>query len=373
MAARFVNVDHDTPLLLPPDIREWVPEGHLVHFLMDAVGELNLSGARVNERGTGDEQYPPGMMLGLLISSYASGVFSSRQIENSTYDSVPVRLLCADTHPDHDTICAFRRQRQALLSSGFSQVLEMAAGCGVLKVGGITVAIDGTQVLANASKQAAVSYPAGRRADAGTGFGDRPVAGQGPKKRMRLLGRTGCPSPRKCSAGRSAKRFWPRRERRWKREPTRGRKPSAVNTKPKSPRGRKSGGLARSRAARSPSRRAKLPVPRTNTTSPIPRAGSCRRAVVGTASRVTTRRRRWKSTVGSSEASGWTMRPTTRSNSCRALERWAVEAGPVKEVLIDSGFVSQEAIEQLEKDAQGEAHRGAGAGSRPARAGMDAP
>ncbi len=69
-----------------------------------------------------------------------------------------VRLLCADTHPDHDTLCAFRRQNGALLSAGFAQVLELAAGCGVLKVGGITVAIDGTKVLASASKHAAVSY-----------------------------------------------------------------------------------------------------------------------------------------------------------------------------------------------------------------------
>ncbi len=67
MAARFVNVDHDTPLLLPPDLRDWVPRDHLVHFVMDAVGQLDSSKARVNERGTGDAQYPPAMMLGLLI------------------------------------------------------------------------------------------------------------------------------------------------------------------------------------------------------------------------------------------------------------------------------------------------------------------
>jgi transposase len=158
MAARFVNIDHDTPLLLPPDLRQWVPAGHLVHFVMDAVAELDLRLAQVNERGTGDAQYPPAMMLGLLIYSYATGVFSSRQIERATYENVAVRLLCADTHPDHDTLCAFRRQHQALLSRSFAQVLEMAARCAVLKLGGITVAIDGTKVLASASKHAAVSY-----------------------------------------------------------------------------------------------------------------------------------------------------------------------------------------------------------------------
>jgi transposase len=158
MGARYVNIDHDTPLLLSPDIRQWVPRDHLVHFVMDAVGQLDLGTARVNERGTGDEQYPPGMMLGLLIYSYATGVFSSRQIERATYENVAVRVLCADTHPDHDTLCAFRRRNGVLVGRSFAQVLEMAARCGVLKVGGITVAIDGTKILANASKHSAISY-----------------------------------------------------------------------------------------------------------------------------------------------------------------------------------------------------------------------
>jgi hypothetical protein len=98
------------------------------------------------------------MMLGLLIYSYATGLFSSRQIERATHEHVAVRLLCADTHPDHDTICAFRRQHKALLERSFAQVLELAARCQVLQVGGITVAIDGSKVLASASKHAALSY-----------------------------------------------------------------------------------------------------------------------------------------------------------------------------------------------------------------------
>ena len=158
MGAKFVNVDRDTALLLPPDMREWVPEDHLVHFILEAVEQLDLSQARVNERGTGSEQYPPSLLLALLVYSYASGVFSSRKIERSTHDSVAVRVLCADTHPDHDTLCTFRRQNAALLARAFAQVLELAARCGVLQVAGITVAIDGTKLLANASKHAAVSY-----------------------------------------------------------------------------------------------------------------------------------------------------------------------------------------------------------------------
>jgi transposase len=158
MAARFVNIDHDTPLLLPPDLRDWVPENHLVHFVMDAVGLLDLGQARINNRGTGDAQYPPAMMLGLLIYSYATGTFSSRKIERLTHENVAVRYLCADTHPDHDSICEFRRANRALLESSFHQVLECAARSQVLKVGDITVALDGTKILANASKHSAVSH-----------------------------------------------------------------------------------------------------------------------------------------------------------------------------------------------------------------------
>ena len=158
MAARYLVIDHDTPMLLPPSLRDWMPPDHLVHVIMDAVEELDLSRAQVNQRGSGDAQYPPGMLLGLLIYSYATGTFSSRQIERNSHDHVPVRYLCGDTHPDHDTICEFRRRNGELFAQSFAQVIEMAARSGVLKVGGITVAIDGTKVLASASKHSAVSY-----------------------------------------------------------------------------------------------------------------------------------------------------------------------------------------------------------------------
>jgi transposase len=158
MPARFVPIDHDTPLLLPPDLRDWVPEDHLVHFIMEAVGLLDVSTARVNHRGTGSEQYPPGMMLGLLIYCYATGSFSSRRIERLTHENVAVRFLCADRHPDHDSICTFRRENRALLESSFHQVLEVAARIRVLRVGDVTLALDGTKILASASKHSAVSH-----------------------------------------------------------------------------------------------------------------------------------------------------------------------------------------------------------------------
>ena len=158
MSARFVNIDHDTPMLLPPDLRDWVMPGHMVHFIMDAVDALDLSLARINQRGTGHAQYPPTMMLGLLIYCYATGTFSSRRIETLTFENVAVRYLTGDTHPDHDSICKFRRENKELLSHAFHQVLELAARARVLQVGDITVAIDGTNILANASKHSAVSY-----------------------------------------------------------------------------------------------------------------------------------------------------------------------------------------------------------------------
>ena len=158
MSVRFVNIDHDTPMLLPPDLRDWVAPDHMVHFIMDAVVALDLRLARVNQRGTGSAQYPPSMMLGLLIYCYATGTFASRRIETLTYENVAVRYLCADTHPDHDSICKFRRENKDLLSTAFHQVLELAARARVLQVGNLTVVIDGTKILANASKHSAVSH-----------------------------------------------------------------------------------------------------------------------------------------------------------------------------------------------------------------------
>ena len=158
MAARFITVDYDTPLILPPNLRDWVPADHLAHFILDAVEEMDLRRIKVNERGTGSEQYPPRMLLALLLYCYATGLFSSRRIEQATYDSVPVRMICGDTHPDHDTICTFRRENKALLQEAFVRVLEMAQALKFLQVGQITVAVDGTKVMANASKHSAVSY-----------------------------------------------------------------------------------------------------------------------------------------------------------------------------------------------------------------------
>ena len=129
MAARFVNLDRQTPMFLPCDLREWVPENHIVHFILDAVEQVPTAHFQVNDRGTGSEQYPPTMMLALLIYCYATGRFGSRTIEAATYSDVAVRYLCANLHPDHSSICEFRVVNEAALRVAFVRVLQWPSNC----------------------------------------------------------------------------------------------------------------------------------------------------------------------------------------------------------------------------------------------------
>ncbi len=156
MAARFVNLDRQTPMFLPCDLREWVPGNHIVHFILDAVEQIPTTHFRVNDRGTGDEQYPPTMMLALLIYCYATGRFGSRTIEAATYSDVAVRYLCSNHHPDHSSICEFRVANEAAFRAAFVSVLQLARQLRLTQVGAVSV--DGTKIQANASKHAAVSY-----------------------------------------------------------------------------------------------------------------------------------------------------------------------------------------------------------------------
>ena len=154
MGARYKNVDRDTPMLLPCDLRDWVAEDDLVHFVVAAMQDVPAPDAAA-KRGSGSEEYPPLMMLGLLIYSYATGVFSSRKIERLTYESVSVRYLCANTHPDHDTIASFRRANPELFARSFTTVLRLARELKLVHLG--TVHLDGTKILANASKRATLA------------------------------------------------------------------------------------------------------------------------------------------------------------------------------------------------------------------------
>ena len=156
MPVRTVDLDRQTPMFLPYDLREWVPEGHIVHFILEAVEEIPTTDFKLNTRGSGSEQYPPSMMLALLIYSYATGRFGSRTIEAASYSDVAVRYLCANHHPDHSSICEFRSANERAFKAAFVTVLQMAQHLRLTKVG--TVSIDGTKIQANASKHAAVSY-----------------------------------------------------------------------------------------------------------------------------------------------------------------------------------------------------------------------
>jgi transposase len=156
MAASFINIDRNTPMLLPPDMREWIPEDDMVHFVLEAVKGVHLSNFKINRRGSGDRQYPPKVMLALLIYCYANGTFSSRRIERATYRDIAVRYLTANTHPDHTTISEFRRRNAEAFAEAFLHVLLMAREMKVLQVG--TISVDGTHIKANASINKSVRY-----------------------------------------------------------------------------------------------------------------------------------------------------------------------------------------------------------------------
>jgi transposase len=133
-----------------------LPPNHLARFVVDSVAQLDLSALYAKYGSRGGEPYAPEMLPGLLLYGYATGVFSSRKIERATYESVAFRFIAGNTHPDHETLAAFRRTFLPELKDLFVQVLLLAQQAGVLKLG--TISLDGTKVHADASKRKAVSY-----------------------------------------------------------------------------------------------------------------------------------------------------------------------------------------------------------------------
>ena len=153
---KFVQRHQSQLYLLPPDLRDWLPEDDLAHFVVEAVERVPLERFQVNERGTGSAQYHPRMMLALLVYCYANGIFGSRRIERATYRDIGVRYVAANCHPDHDTICTFRRSNFEAVAEAFLQVLLLAKELQLLRVG--TVSVDGTKVDANANKRNSIRY-----------------------------------------------------------------------------------------------------------------------------------------------------------------------------------------------------------------------
>lgn len=159
MAREFLPYDLDQHYLLPPDMRDWLPEGHLAWFVSDVVDSLDLSAvlaAYEKQELRGRPGYDPTMLVKLLLYAYCVGRPSSRRIERATYEEVPFRVLTGAQHPDHASIAAFRRRHLPALAGLFLQVLVLCRKAGLVKLG--HVALDGTKVRASASRHKAMSY-----------------------------------------------------------------------------------------------------------------------------------------------------------------------------------------------------------------------
>jgi len=148
----------DQELLLPPSLRDWLPENHLAYFVGDVVDNLDLSSmdAVYGTEKRGQPPYDPRMMTKILVYGYCVGVFSSRRIERHLVEDIAFRVLAAGNQPNFRTISDFRKIHLKTLESLFEQVLKIALEAGAMKVG--RVAVDGTKVKANAGKHKAMSY-----------------------------------------------------------------------------------------------------------------------------------------------------------------------------------------------------------------------
>jgi transposase len=158
MAQNFLACDREQELLLPPSLREWLPEGHLAWFVIDAVAGMDLSAfyAAYRDDGHGRAAHDPAMMVALLLYAYAVGRRSSRAIERACIDDVAFRVIAANQRPDHCTIARFRQRHEAALAALFGEVLELCADAGL--VGVAVLALDGTKVHANASQHQNLDY-----------------------------------------------------------------------------------------------------------------------------------------------------------------------------------------------------------------------
>src|SRR5688572_13529747 len=131
--SNFRPINRDTGFLLPPSVDEWLPQRHLARFVVEVVDRLDLSALEKAYRGSGSASYHPAMLLSLLIYGYATKVFSSRALERASYDSVAVRFIAGNEHPDHDTIAGFRKRFLGQIEPLFVEVLKLARAMGMLR------------------------------------------------------------------------------------------------------------------------------------------------------------------------------------------------------------------------------------------------
>ena len=165
MAQNFMSCDRDQVMLLPMDLSEWLPAGHLARFVIETVDELDLEGVYgyYRQDGRGRPAHDPAMMTALVLYAYAVGVTSSRQIERRCVEDVAFRVIAANRQPDHATIARFLVRHREALSELFFGVLTLCQRAGMVKVG--TIAVDSTKLAANASADQNRTYD-GLRAEA---------------------------------------------------------------------------------------------------------------------------------------------------------------------------------------------------------------
>jgi transposase len=158
MAQNFIECDREQVLLMPPSLREWLPEDHLAWFVLAAVEQMDLAAfyAAYREDGHGRAAHDPAMMVALLLYAYARAQRSSRGIERACVEDVAVRVIAANQRPDHCTIARFRQRHEDALASLFSDVLTLCADAGLVGAG--VLAVDGTKLHANASQHQNLDY-----------------------------------------------------------------------------------------------------------------------------------------------------------------------------------------------------------------------
>lgn len=158
MPQNFLACDREQSFLLPPDVREWLPENHLAWFILDVVGVIDTAAfyAAYRADGHGRAAYEPSMMLALLLYCWARGARSSRAIERACVEDVACRVIAAHQRPDHATIARFVERHERALAGLFGEVLALCADAGQASVG--VIAIDGTKVAANGSRDRTLTF-----------------------------------------------------------------------------------------------------------------------------------------------------------------------------------------------------------------------
>jgi transposase len=156
MTRKFRTPDYEATLNSTVSLREALPANHLARFVVDVIAQLDLGLLYARYAPIGGEALAPEILLGLLFYGYATGVFSSRKIEQATFESLPFRFVAGGQHPDHDTLANFRKTFLTEIAELFVQILLLAQATHVLKLGNLS--LDGSKIHADASKSQAVSY-----------------------------------------------------------------------------------------------------------------------------------------------------------------------------------------------------------------------